>query len=505
MPLPDGRTTPGLVEVAALPFKWLVDSASASSTSSALPASRRAPLILPRVSAVGYYDAQGASGAPTELQAVARAAEGTLSVVTARVHHDRSKGKFVFRNTRSVVLPLGEMGLTAGSEYANAAVGKRGVEAMESIPHPNLPLIARLTRSDIGAGGRAGSLKVEVHSWVNGGSHLQCIPCKPREPGGGQPGHTAGAEPGQAGEESGEGGCNNRSDSWVSSETLSNGGGRERQGSVAPLFSELAQKVKSGDELSFVPYALPSLTLGCCSLSQGNPGDIELDKHMEYTRGGSSVMDGDVCPCSRGEECTHEGGARIMHAMWLADWIGAESLSPALTVIDTSSRLHVFELDDGSATVEESACDRFDVSGGTPLGGFGHSKATDGSFMRRSWAQGGLGSTSSTASLSSLSHSMHHLHLLGGDGHEVVREASLERPSRRAVAEASGRMFVQEGLVPREKTVVLPLDSKYGLGLTLAFQDEQVLRNVENTLYGFSNAVLLSCTFKIAGTVDIIA
>lgn len=460
MPLPDGRTTPGLLEVASLTFKWLAGSGT-QAPSPGTDCQR----VLPRISAVGYYDAQGAGGAPTELQAVARAADGALAVITARLHHENAKGKFTFRNTRSVVLPLG-LGLgfparpkriEAGTRPSGVSSRKRGEEAAraptvwgdeDGVPHPNLPLLARIRR--VGGGGDAGGggWKVEVHSWVNGGSHLQCIPCKPRGNGRGEPGHTAGAELMHTDGEDANAGCGTLADSWLTGESKVNGAGLE---SVAPLFGELAAKVRSGDELSFVPYALPGVTVGCSSSgTQSSRGrsDVRLDESAD----GSGDCGG--------------GGGRIAHAMWLADWVGAEALPPALAIVDGDSRLHVFELDDG-AIADEAEEDRFDVNDGMP--------AADPAKRR---SIGGLPARSSVGSLTGpLSHSVKNLGLkgVGGTPLEDYRERfSNDRPSRRAQTEVSQRLVLDEGLPPREKTVVLPLDAKYGLGLTLAFQDNQV-------------------------------
>lgn len=451
MPLPDGRTTPGLLEVASLTFRWLAGLA----TQAPSPGS---PRILPHVSAVGYYDAQGAGGAPTELQAVARAAGGTLAVITARLHHESARSKFTFRNTRSVVLPLGLTGGPRGSQVGNqatterpvgpknvATVGEAGCEDGDGVPHPNLPLIARVRRN------ARGGWKVEVHSWVNGGSYLQCIPCKPQGHGCGEPGHTAGAEPGHVAEEDG----GKLGDTWLSSDSTGSSVGL---GGVAPLFGELASKVKSGDELSFVPYALPGVTVGCWSCgarSTRGRRDVRIDEDAD------SLSPGDgVCQCQDGGDCNGSGG-RIAHAMWLADWVGAEGLPPALSVIDGNSRLHVFELDDGAVT-EEAPRDSFDAADGMPVAG----------STRKYHLRGGAGGST----MGSLSHSVKKLSLKGvrGTPLEDCRDRSDEWTSRRAQADASQRLVVDDGLPPREKTVVLPLDAKYGLGLTLAFQDNQV-------------------------------
>lgn len=460
MPLPDGRTTPGLLEVASLPYKWLADSA-------ALTPSPGSPWVLSRVSAVGYYDAQGAGGAPTELQAVARAAGGTLAVITARLHHDGAKGKFAFRNTRSVVLPLGLRGSTlarlengdqvrasqaVGGMLASATGRATGAltaasVASDGVPHPNLPLIARLRKGGSCAGDSRSDdgWRVEVHSWVNGGSHLQCIPCKPRGHRRGQPGHTAGAEPGHT-EDGGE-----DSVGWLGGGSVGNGG--VELGSVAPLFGELASKVKSGDELSFVPYALPSLTVYGFSCGSGSHGRSDFKSNDD----------------SEGNACDRESGwgeGRIEHTMWLADWIGAEALPPALMVIDSNSRLHIFELDDGAAE-EEAPGDRFDVANGMPSAEMG---------IRRS-SLGALSNMSSTGSFAGiLSHSIRTMDIKGDGGNSpgVVRDSGSERTSRRAQAETSARLVVEDDVTPCEKTVVLPLDATYGLGLTLAFRDNQV-------------------------------
>lgn len=477
MPLPDGRTIPEPVEVASLPFSWLVGlSAAASRAESTAAASGPVP---PQVSAVGYYDAQGADGAPTELQIVARAAGSTIAVITARVHRATARSRFVFRNTRSVVLPLGQAapgfvesrgvalaeGLWKGAakqanvDQPTAAGG--GVDA-EGIPHPNLPLIAKLgrQRSGIEAGG-GGGWAVEVHSWVNGGSHLQCIPCKPRGVENGQAGHTAGAEPAHTDKGGGANAVFVSSGS-VSSDRSSPAGDAKSKHTVAPIFSELARKVRSGDELSFVPYALPSLTLGCQS-GQGAHG--EAKNGLGRPGGG-----GGVCYCGAGVPCRGGCLGDIRHAVWLADWIGAEALPPALAVIDASSCLHVFELDDGAST-EELAGAGGDGPGssGPPSAGSVDIFCADGWLGKRSSTR------SSTSSLVSLLNSDRHLQLKGfvGDGKVPEPNSSPERMSRRARGEYGGASY-REDESPVEKTVVLPLDAKYGLGLTLAFEGNRV-------------------------------
>lgn len=435
MPLPDGRTVPEPVEVASLPFSWLVGLSAAGAA--LIPSA-----VVPQVSAVGYYDAQSADGAPTELQVVARAAGGTVAVITARVHRATTRSRFVFRNTRSVVLPLGQTAPEAGRGGTNGAANSRrnsaealegdrsstGLGGVEAVPHPNLPLIARLGRSIGGVKGSGGGSAVEVHSWVNGGSHLQCIPCKPRGRQKGQLGHTAGAEPGTKGDDPVRGTVLMSSESF-SSDSSSGGQGDNRKDRVAPVFSDLAQKVRSGDELSFVPYALPSLTLGTV--------------------------------------CKGEGEGDIKNAMWLADWIGAEALPPALAVIDAKSRLHVFELDDGSSSEKPSAADGNGTgAANAPPPASGNAKA-DGMVASRTSFM------SSTGSLVSLTNSERSLHLKGlmEDTKEPGSNNSPERTSRRARDEVTGS---RAGGPPQEKTVVLPLDSKYGLGLTLAFEGHRV-------------------------------
>lgn len=370
----------------------------------------------------------------------------------------------MFRNVRSVVLPLGRAAapvLTAvNGEEASASedwaeVEKTGCTGeLEGLAHPNLPLIARLGKRRGGRGGWA----VEVHSWVNGGSHLQCIPCTPRGAAHGQPGHTAGAELGHAGAVKNDGAV------AVSGSSLSSGGSsagdRKEEDGVAPIFGELAQKVRAGDELSFVPYSLPSLTLGCCP--------CEGDRSGKCITGGGN---GKVCCCGKEAGCGSRVGGQqsdVKHAMWLADWIGAEALPPALVVVDADSRLHVFELDDGAASeVSSSSSDSTGgSSAGTPYGG-DHLKA--GMMSRRTSAK------SSTSSLLSLTHSERNFPLKGlGDMHVEADPSRLspERMSRRARGEYGGK---DDG-PPIEKTVVLPLDSKYGLGLTLAFEENRVIR-----------------------------
>lgn len=452
MPMFDGRTTPGLVEVASLRLKWL-----ATSGPSTVPG--QGSRISQRVSAVGYYDALGSGGAPTELQAIARAAGGNLAIITARVHQDSSTSKFGFRNTRSVILPLGPHGAEANGLRAEPARQKKGPrwaaaskavavmdkaaacepqppgrEMLSGVPHPNLPLVARLRRDGEDQGGGDG-WQLEVYSWVNGGSHLQCIPRKPQGAGAGQAGHTADVETEQGG-----GKDEQRDDAERAGE------GREKGGAgMAPLFNELAQKVKSGDEPSFVPYILPSLVL----------------------RGPASQGVGE----GAGSTGRTGAGERIAHAMWLADWIGAEALPPALAVVDSDSCLHVFELDDGAAAAE-SADDFFDVAAGLPPTAKNRTGSDRSLPARRSWSHGTTG-TPSTAPTMPLSHSVQNLR--GPvDGQQSSLPSSPERPSRRARPDVSERLVVEEPDSPQEKTVILPLDMKYGLGLTLAFHDDRV-------------------------------
>lgn len=466
MPLPDGRTIPEPVEVASLPFDWLVG----------LSANAAASTAIPQVSAVGYYDAQGgADGAPTEIQVVARAAGGTIAVITARVHRANARSRFVFRNTRSVVLPLGQVASSVKSIEAETsrkgkdatdspAVAAAGFGSLEGTPHPNLPLIARLGRN----GDRnRGGLAVEVHSWVNGGSHLQCIPCKPTNGESGQLGHTAGAHLGHMDTSDSRRGAVVRSESMMSDGSsstfsFSSGCDGKEKDRVAPVFSELAQKVRSGDELSFVPYALPSLTLGCTRCNQQT-------RAAEASQVGLESGVGVAATCGAGGDDALNGGEDgqedIKHAMWLADWIGAEALPPALAVIDEKSRLHVYELDDGASSEAPTAEDTGECADvvTTPVGGNYFTDA-------HKWASG-----KSVSSVMSLSHSERHLHM---KGLEDTKEADLspERMSRRARAEYDGgaSSFKQQDYVPLEKTVVLPLDSKYGLGLTLAFEGSRV-------------------------------
>ena len=458
MPLPDGRTTPELVQVASLPFSWLVG----------LPATRKtepaaASNALPQVSAIGYYDAQAADGAPTELQIAARAAGGTIAIITARVHRSDPNGRFLLRNTRSVVLPLGQ----------GAAGGGPGHGQVGVLAHPNLPLVARLgaRRNRDAAGERRGrGWAVEVYSWVNGGSHLQCIPCKPRGKENGQPGHTAGAEPGDAGEYTRNDGralavSPGSSSTNVSVATAaSTAGGGNSNDLVAPIFSELAHKVRSGDELSFVPYALPSLTLGCRSC------------RGEGAVGGNGAGEGrGVCSCGAETPPSASTGAEdISHAMWLADWIGAEALPPALAVVDSKSRLHVFELDDGASS-EGSP----DPVTGAFLAGSAEAESSheDPQRLRAEWQQGRWDSSwKRGGSAVSLSNSNRSLHLKGmvEDSQESDR-SSREQMGRRARGEKlGGAPPGEEDTIPTEKTVVLPLDNKYGLGLTLAFENLRV-------------------------------
>lgn len=445
MPLPDGRIVPDPVEVASLPFSWLVGLSATEVDRPALSAA------LPQVSAVGYYDTHSVDGAPTELQVAARAAGGTIAVITARVHRSDPNSRFVFRNTRSVVLPIGQdvaQGLFTPRRHGGDA---------KVVVHPNLPLVARLG-GKCQRGVRGDAWAVEVHSWVNGGSHLQCIPCKPRGKENGQPGHTAGAEPEGAvdGGDSSDGGClivSPASSSTIGSPVITSvdaaapsGVDGEIKDVVAPVFSELAQKVRSGDELSFVPYALPSLTLGSSS-GQGEEG----------TFGNAQAPP----PGSSNEEV-------IKHAMWLADWIGTEALPPALAVVDSKSRLHVFELDDGASSEGRDVAMSVDAAYAGP------SSSGDLQHLRDEW-QGKWGSSSGRKSLMgesgsvmSLTNSNRSLQFKG-----MMMEDSKERTSMRATGELRG-VSVDEGVLPTEKTVVLPLDNKYGLGLTLAFENNQV-------------------------------
>lgn len=490
MPLPDGRTFPEPVEVASLPFSL---SVGLSPPPGGAAGGGRGSTV-PHVSAVGYYDAQSADGAPTELQVVARAAGGPIAVITARVHRASAKGRFAFRNTRSVVLPLGHSSSLVGSGAGvyNGGARKQGGRAgvpgegglasggghwdVEGIPHPNLPLIARL-----GGDGWA----VEVDSWVNGGSHLQCIPCKPREGESSQLGHTAGGVPARADGGSSTGSMNRDyySDSSIGSSGGSGGGdgnggdgngrGKDR---VAPVFGELAQKVRSGDELSFVPYSLPSLTLGCTK-GLGTEGESKTSVEGKTGASGFSGAYGRA-PAGgvAGRASSGAGQGDIKHALWLTDWVGAEALPPALAVIDADSRLHVFELDDGASSSASPPAD------GTGPAGAGSTGFSFGAGSGGGWGQAGsegpsgrFGPTkSSTGSLVSLSNSERHLHMKGfmedskGDG-----SSSPEMMSRRARTEFGGAALRLDR-APLEKTVVLPLDSKYGLGLTLAFEDNRV-------------------------------
>lgn len=433
MPLPDGRTVPEPVEVASLPFSWLVGVSRGAATAAAAAATAASKewsaAAAPLVSAVGYYDAQGADGAPAEVQVVAPAAGGTIAVITARVHRADSRSRYVFRNTRSVALPMGQAGVPDPPQEARSGAGKGAkvvglaAVATEGVCHPNLPLLARLE----------GGCAVEVHSWVNGGSHLQCIPCKPRGGGGrGQPGHTAGAEPGHADKGAV---IMSRSDSGCGDSSDGSGGANGR---VAPVLGELAQKVRSGDELSFVPYALPSVTLACCSADENAGGDSSPDAS------GSS--------------------GRIEHAMWMSDWVGAEALPPALAVIDGDKRLHVFELDDGASSYGET----LDANGGSTGDGL---SSLVGMLGKRTPTKS---STGSLASLSNASRDLHMKDLVGQDGKERSPSPQ-ERTSRRARVDFGGPSF-RDDRPPVEKTVVLPLDSKYGLGLTLAFERSRVRR-----------------------------
>ena len=481
MPLPDGRTIPEPVEVASLPFSWLVglSGGAATAAAAAAAASRSSSAHgVPQISAVGYYDAQGADGAPTEVQVVARAAGDTIAVITARVHRATARSRYVFRNTRSVVLPLGQAGGgtapgrlptrsgrvsgAAGAAGAAQSKSKKGAKASlpEGVCHPNLPLLARLDRGEGEASG-AGGWAVEVHSWVNGGSHLQCIPCKPRGSGKGQLGHTAGAEPASSGDEGGARGLvvSPGSSGGFDDSSDSDAKGRDK---VAPVFGELAQKVRSGDELSFIPYALPSLTLTCRSRQERSSGDA------------SPGVDA-VCYCGAGAACGGQARGRIRLALWMSDWIGAEALPPALAVMDDKSRLHVFELDDGASSTEPPSSDDGGGGGGDTFSAKGGDRLdpnalTVGKRM--------TSSKSSSGSLASLSNNSRHLHMkdmIDQDSKEGgERASSPARMSRRARAEFGGPPSLGEDRPPVEKTVVLPLDSKYGLGLTLAFEGNRV-------------------------------
>lgn len=488
MPLPDGRTIPEPVEVASLPFSWLV---GLSTGASATPITA----VVQQVSAVGYYDAQSADGAPTELQVVARAAGGTIAVMTARVHRADVKSRYVLRNTRSVVLPLGQparglimdASVNGSSKRAGADVSSKaaGFGHAEGIAHPNLPLVIRLGRSKSGGESSVSDTwAVEVHSWVNGGSHLQCIPCKPRGSERGQPGHTAGAEPGNSVD------SNNTfivgQDSFNSSDGSGlDGKAKVKKDRVAPVFSELAQKVRSGDELSFVPYALPSLTLQCHSL----PGKTRKVKPTV------DESDNVVCYCGAGASCNGQGQGQgdIKHAMWLADWIGTEALPPTLAVIDVHSRLHVFELDDGTSSEELPAAG--DSSAGVIVPDGSPRREERKSLRKRTSA------LSPTVPLTSLSHSRHTFitGLMEEETKELDRSSSPGRMSRRARREFGGPdPDVDEA--PIEKTVVLPLDSKYGLGLTLSFDDNRVRRETFNgkaRTQGGKRSVKFSCHLPV--------
>ncbi|CAM9194738.1 unnamed protein product, partial [Sphacelaria rigidula] len=85
---------------------------------------------------------------------------------------------------------------------------------------------------------------------------------------------------------------------------------------------ELAAKVKSGDELSFVPYALPGVRVGC-SLSGTQSGRGRSDVRLDECADDVSTCDG-ACREDRedGSGDCGGGGGRIAHAMWLADWVG---------------------------------------------------------------------------------------------------------------------------------------------------------------------------------------
>ena len=497
MPLPDGRTFPEPVEVASLPFSWSVGlSAPPGGTVGGRKSSA------PQVSAVGYYDAQSADGAPTELQVVARAAGGTIAVMTARVHRANARGRFVFRNTRSVVLPLGQSssaGSAPGISNREAGSSRKpggrdnapsedglppgGHWDVEGIPHPNLPLIARLSVK--------GGWAVEVDSWVNGGSHLQCIPCKPRDGESSQLGHTAGGEPERANGAPGSSSMGSDSSSDSSSGSSGDSGGSGGKGGsgdargkdrVAPVFGELAQKVRSGDELSFVPYSLPSLTLGC-SESLGKEGDAKAGAQGKTGASGySGAVDrrpaGGAAGAVAGSTSNGAGQGGMKHALWLADWVGAEALPPALAVIDADSRLHVFELDDGASSSESPPADGAGAGAAGPAGfspGAGSGVGSGWGQARPEGRSGRPGSTKSTGSMMSLSHSDRHLHLKGfmEDSKGADGSSSPEMMSRRARAEFGGAALRLDR-APLEKTVVLPLDSKYGLGLTLAFEDSRV-------------------------------
>lgn len=166
----------------------------------------------------------------------------------------------------------------------------------------------------------------------------------------------------------------------------------------------------------------------------------------------------------------------MKHALWLADWVGAEALPPALAVIDADSRLHVFELDDGASSSESPPADGASAGGAGPASfSFGAGSGGGGAGGGRGLS-GRVGSTmSSTGSMVSLSHSERHLHLKGymEDSKGEDGSSSPEMMSRRARAEFGGAALRLDK-APLEKTVVLPLDSKYGLGLTLAFEDSRV-------------------------------
>lgn len=467
MPLPDGRTIPEPVEVASLPFSWLGgrSGAAAAAVAAAAAAASQSSAAAPQISAVGYYDAQGADGAPAEVQVVAHATGGTVAVITARVHRTNARSRYVLRNTRSVVLPLGQVAAAStptgriadrNGQQANGVSPQKSRKRAKTrspggVSHPNLPLLARVENSGSEDGGEGGWV-VEVHSWVNGGSHLQCIPCKPQGSGKGQFGHTAGAEPGNA-EVTGSG-----TGMVLDESSDSDAKGKD---TVAPVFGKLAEKVRSGDELSFIPYALPSLTLTCRSRHEDAGDDL-------------SPGDDAVCYRGAGAACNGKGQGHIKHAMWMSDWIGAEALPPALAVIDDESRLHVFELGDGVSSKDHPFAgdggSGSDTRGGMVSASSGDKFNPNGFFGKRGSAK------SPTGSVASLSNNSSHLcmkELMGQDAKEIERSPSLEQTSRRARAEL-GRLSFKEDRPPVEKTVVLPLDSKYGLGLTLAFEGNRV-------------------------------
>ncbi|CAN0164681.1 unnamed protein product, partial [Discosporangium mesarthrocarpum] len=460
-PLPDGWSSPHPVEVASLTMPTLASSSA--------PGAPLAAVGLGAVSSVGYYHSDG-RGAPSEIQAVMCSSDGHITVVTARVQRDNVRAKFVFRNVRAVALPLirgppasraviggsvappdGSMGGGEGGKRGPGADGGVGVGG-GVVPHPNLPLIAEVSPQGNGR-------RILVHSWVNGGSHLQCIPCRPRGPWDGYQGHAVGsgpeARPGTgawAGTGAGAGAIKGKAKAEAErGQGDGRGAAGGRKDRVARLFSDLEQKVKSGGELSFVPYALPALdlddaatlTLPTTRLSGGPPGQGK-DKPQSATLG--LVL----APGPREDM----GQRRVTHAMWVADWLGVEGLAPMLAVVE-----------EGGSVAGDAE----------PVGSEGIGR---GQGPREALAAVVKTTLTSTLRLFELD-----------DGQQqqqqqqpVALRGRAARPGAGSGARAGVRAAgakagagVRTGTQAWEKMVRLPLDAKYGLGLTLEFEEGKVV------------------------------